>query len=621
MLYIVIVASELAFWALLVGGLYVRYAHDRPRLSARCSWPRPPPTSSCWSSPGSTWRAAPRHRARTSSPRWPWRTPSSTPATSSGSPTASSCGASVARSPSGVQPPKAVRERAGWYRHARMWAVGVPLLGAFYVLAGRRPRAGGGRRDLDRDPGRSTSSCRSRTRCGIEERQLRLGREARVRPRRAVRWRVLTAICPVEGATRPPKRPASSLPYPAGVDVRPAASVTSRSRRATARPGNRSSRHFHAPAERPGVFMRASDPSPSTSCTCAIATRAGEAWARRISDQCGSRSRTPAASIACSTSSRTSAGSDENQPTHRVVVVRPRVHDGVLAVVHRRVHVPRVARPEAELEHDHARVAERGAQPLDRLGDDPEVLGDHRQLPELARRGVERRPPRSPPPASAPGVRGRRAAPPSRRRSRGSGRFARGRRARRCGAAARSTSDSRAAAAPASRTAGCPTAGPCRCRRPAACPPPRRRGTAPGGCGGRPSRARRRSARRRSAARRAPPHTSAAPPTRGRTAPGRRPSRGATSRRSSTRCARGSRARHREARAPAGRPAAPATPRTPRRTCTASRAGPAAPAAASATTSAPPRPASRRSGRPRARAARRAARWGAVGRRWTWSRT
>ena len=31
---------------------------------------------------------------------------------------------------------KAARERAGWYRHARMWAVGVPLLGAFYVLAG-----------------------------------------------------------------------------------------------------------------------------------------------------------------------------------------------------------------------------------------------------------------------------------------------------------------------------------------------------------------------------------------------------------------------------------------------------------------------------------------------------
>jgi len=37
--------------------------------------------------------------------------------------------------PERVRPPKAVRERAGWYRHARMWAVGLPLLGAFYVLA------------------------------------------------------------------------------------------------------------------------------------------------------------------------------------------------------------------------------------------------------------------------------------------------------------------------------------------------------------------------------------------------------------------------------------------------------------------------------------------------------
>jgi hypothetical protein len=84
-----------------------------------------------------------------------------------------------------------------------------------------------------------------------------------------------------------------------------------------------------------------------------------------------------------------------------VVVVRPGVHDGVLAVVHRRVHVRRIVGAEPELEHDHARVAERGAQPLDRSGDDAEVLGDHRQLPELARRGVERRPARPALPAAA----------------------------------------------------------------------------------------------------------------------------------------------------------------------------------------------------------------------------
>ena len=75
--------------------------------------------------------------------------------------------------------------------------------------------------------------------------------------------------------------------------ARPAASVAARRRRPRSLPGMRSSRHFQAPAERPGVFMRASEPSPSTSCICTIATRAGEANASRISDHCGARSRTP----------------------------------------------------------------------------------------------------------------------------------------------------------------------------------------------------------------------------------------------------------------------------------------------------------------------------------------
>src|SRR5689334_3802379 len=34
MLYAVIIASEIAFWTLLVGGLYLRYAQDRTRASA-----------------------------------------------------------------------------------------------------------------------------------------------------------------------------------------------------------------------------------------------------------------------------------------------------------------------------------------------------------------------------------------------------------------------------------------------------------------------------------------------------------------------------------------------------------------------------------------------------------
>ena len=58
---------------------------------------------------------------------------------------------------------------------------------------------------------------------------------------------------------------------------RPAACVTSRSRAASSAvsspPRNR---HFHAPAAVPGMFMRASEPSPRTSWVWTIATRARE---------------------------------------------------------------------------------------------------------------------------------------------------------------------------------------------------------------------------------------------------------------------------------------------------------------------------------------------------------
>ena len=93
-------------------------------------------------------------------------------------------------------------------------------------------------------------------------------------------------------------------------------------------------------------------------------------------------------------------------------------------------------------------------------------------------RRVEHRAPRPAPPASGERVARAGRHRPVGRRTRGSGRSARGRRARTSAPAARSTSGTRAAAAPASRTADCPRAGPCPCRRPAACRPPRRRGTA-----------------------------------------------------------------------------------------------------------------------------------------------
>ena len=176
---------------------------------------------------------------------------------------------------------------------------------------------------------------------------------------------------------------------------------------------------------------------------------------------------------------------------------------------------------------DHARQPEAVAQALDRRRDHAEVLGDQRQLAvQRARRGVEHRAPRPALPAPAQRVLARAPAPPSRRRSRGSGRCARGRRARTCAAAARPTSGSRGAASRASRRAGCPTAGPCRCRRRAAC---RRRAPAwnSSGCArwsALPGRdVDRDVADDAHAALGA--RTRAARPTRGRSAPGRRPRR------------------------------------------------------------------------------------------------
>ena len=319
---------------------------------------------------------------------------------------------------------------------------------------------------------------------------------------------------------------------------------------------------------------------------------------------------------------RAAASSAVVPAAHRVVVVRAGVDDAVLDVVGSGGARCAGRRVEAELQHDHAREAELVAQPLDGGRDDAEVLGDQRQLARASRgRGVERRARPGPRCQRPPARVARPPAPPSRRRSRGSGRSARGRRARTCAGSARSTSGSRAAAAPASRRAGCPTAGPCRCRRPAARRRRRRRGTAPGARGGRPTPARRRSARRRSAARRARRRSarsaahSRSKRTWSATAP-RPPKRAQSSIQNAL--------RSRNARAPR-----PAT--TARAAASASSPGHAANADARLVRRAVPvgrperqhlpprlarrRRASRRTRTPRGRAGRRAARWGAAGRR------
>ena len=135
MLYAVIVASEIAFWSLLVGGLYVRYAHGRSSLSAAMLVAAASTDVVVLAVAGLDLAAG-------------------TAAQSSHVFAALAVAYSVvyARHLVGIadrfvlrrlgrqvsEPPRAaraVRERAGWYRHARMWAVGVPLLLGGYLLA------------------------------------------------------------------------------------------------------------------------------------------------------------------------------------------------------------------------------------------------------------------------------------------------------------------------------------------------------------------------------------------------------------------------------------------------------------------------------------------------------
>jgi hypothetical protein len=135
MLYAVIIASEIAFWTLLVGGLYVRYALGRPRMSALMlvaaaatdlvvlavagldlAGGAAAQTSHVFAALAVAYSVVYARHLVAIADRFVLRR----------------LGREVVQP---QRPPKAVRERAGWYRHARMWAVGVPLLGAFSLLA------------------------------------------------------------------------------------------------------------------------------------------------------------------------------------------------------------------------------------------------------------------------------------------------------------------------------------------------------------------------------------------------------------------------------------------------------------------------------------------------------
>jgi hypothetical protein len=134
-LYAVIVAVEIAFWTLLAGGLFVRYALDRPRaggvllVAAGSTVAVLAVAAGVDLANGATADAshviaavtvaytvvyARRHVAKAD--RFVRRR----------------LGREVTEEP---RAPKPARERAGWYRHARMWALGVALLGLGYLIA------------------------------------------------------------------------------------------------------------------------------------------------------------------------------------------------------------------------------------------------------------------------------------------------------------------------------------------------------------------------------------------------------------------------------------------------------------------------------------------------------
>ncbi len=141
MLYAVIIASEIAFWTLLVGGLYLRYAQDRTRASAvlllaaastdlvvlavaalDLAGGATAQTSHLIAAITVAYSVAYARRLVEIADRFVLRR----------------LGREVPEPP---RAPKARREREGWYRHARMWAVGAPLLLAGYALAGSEGEA------------------------------------------------------------------------------------------------------------------------------------------------------------------------------------------------------------------------------------------------------------------------------------------------------------------------------------------------------------------------------------------------------------------------------------------------------------------------------------------------
>ena len=365
MLYAVIVASEIAFWSLLVGRpvrpLRARSPARRRGHAAGRRLHRP--RSSCSSPPldlagGATaqtshvFAAADRRllgRLR-APPRRDRRPLRPAPARARGAPS---------------------RRAAEGRARARRLVPPRPHVGARRAAARRVLRCSAGEGDaLAAAPGsgprswRSTSSCRSRTRSAGSG-NVNCGWVGRRRIGPPVVPGAFTGICRLKAPRGLAERPAPSPPHPAG--VRPAASVdlTQPPRHRRARQpiqpplprARRTPRRVH-PRLRPEPEhvlhlhhrhprRRGVGEPDQRPVRLALAHARGVDRLLDLEPHLGRQRRVPA--------------------QHRVVVVRARVDDGVLAVVRRRVHVPRVARRRS-------RTGARpcpgspsdGAQPLDR---------------------------------------------------------------------------------------------------------------------------------------------------------------------------------------------------------------------------------------------------------------
>ena len=154
--------------------------------------------------------------------------------------------------------------------------------------------------------------------------------------------------------------------------------------------------------------MRASVPSPSTSCKGTIAVFATDASTARMKSQLISLPSVPryfrqnslSRSICCASRVEPAPATLVNQPDRRVVIVSAGIDHDVAVIVVRQIDVLRVA-AKAKLQDAHAGKTEIVAQGFDVGRDHAKVFGNYRQLAQRVSDGREQFPSRRLNPAAA----------------------------------------------------------------------------------------------------------------------------------------------------------------------------------------------------------------------------